>query len=204
MTDLIEEFYEEVKHIYPDLSINEFRLICNSPFKFTKEVINRGTLRNIRFQYFGVFEVMSSRVKYSLKTLEENYKSKKITEERYSKRKEILDKHPRAKIVAIDAAFTNMKSEEGAIKFRTYGISPGKGIERDLKPLGNVSLVGIVCTYEKNESSESRVLKLINENVTYVNNISETAATLIMRSYENSQIHKQKFLNKLILRISRI
>ena len=93
MTDLIEEFYEEVKHIYPDLSINEFRLICNSPFKFTKEVINRGTLRNIRFQYFGVFEVMPSRVKYSLKTLEENYKSKKITEERYNKRKKILEKY---------------------------------------------------------------------------------------------------------------
>ena len=93
MTDLIEEFYEEVKHIYPDLSISEFRLICNSPFKFTKEVINRGTLKNIRFQYFGVFEVMPSRVKYSLKTLEENFKSKKITEERYNKRKEILERY---------------------------------------------------------------------------------------------------------------
>ena len=59
MTDLIEEFYEEVKHIYPDLSINEFRIICNSPFSFAKQIINRGTLRNIRFQYFGVFEVSS-------------------------------------------------------------------------------------------------------------------------------------------------
>ena len=96
MTDLIEEFYEENKHIYPDLSISEFRLICNSPFKFTKEVINRGTLRNIRFQYFGVFEVMPSRVKYSLKTLEENYKSKKITEDRYNKRKEILEAYEKS------------------------------------------------------------------------------------------------------------
>ena len=93
MTDLIEEFYEENKHIYPDLSISEFRLICNSPFKFTKEVINRGTLRNIRFQYFGVFEVMPSRVKYSLKTLEENFKTNKISEERYNKRKEILENY---------------------------------------------------------------------------------------------------------------
>ena len=93
MTDLIEEFYEEVKYIYPDLSINEFRLICNSPFKFTKEVINRGTLRNIRFQYFGVFEVMSSRVKYSLKTLEENFKNNKISEDRYLKRKAILERY---------------------------------------------------------------------------------------------------------------
>lgn len=93
MTDLIEEFYEENKHIYPDLSISEFRLICNSPFSFVKQVINRGVLKNIRFQYFGVFEVMPSRVKYSLKTLEENYKSKKITEERYNKRKEILERY---------------------------------------------------------------------------------------------------------------
>ena len=93
MADLIEEFYEETKHLYPSISLSEYRNICNSPFKFTKEVINRGTLKNIRFQYFGVFEVMSSRVKYSLKTLEENYKSKKITEERYNKRKKILENY---------------------------------------------------------------------------------------------------------------
>ena len=93
MTDLIEEFYEEVKHIYPNLSINEFRLICNSPFNFVKQVINRGVLKNIRFQYFGVFEVMSSRVKYSLKTLEENFKNNKISEDRYLKRKAILERY---------------------------------------------------------------------------------------------------------------
>ena len=93
MVDLIEEFYEENKHTYPDLSINEFRIICNSPFSFAKQVINRGILKNIRFQYFGVFEVIPSRVKYSLKTLEENFKANKITEERYNKKKEILEKY---------------------------------------------------------------------------------------------------------------
>lgn len=96
MTDLIEEFYEEVKHIYPDLSIDEFKIICNSPFSFTKQVINRGTLKNVRFQYFGVFEVMPSRVKYSLKTLEENFKANKISEERYNKRKEILEAYEKS------------------------------------------------------------------------------------------------------------
>ena len=93
MVDLIEEFYEENKHTYPDLSVNEFRIICNSPFSFAKQVINRGILKNIRFQYFGVFEVMPSRVKYSLKTLEENFKANKITKERYNKRKETLEKY---------------------------------------------------------------------------------------------------------------
>ena len=93
MADLVEEFYEEIKNTYPDISLNEFRIICNSPFKFTKEVINRGTLKNVRLQYFGIFEVMSSRVKYSLQKLEENYKEKKISEERYNKRKEILERY---------------------------------------------------------------------------------------------------------------
>ena len=93
MTDLIEEFYEETKHLYPNLSISEYRIICNSPFSFVKQVINRGTLKDIRFQYFGVFEVMPSRVKYSLKTLENNYKTNKITEERYNKRKNILENY---------------------------------------------------------------------------------------------------------------
>ena len=85
MSDLVEEFYE-----------TEFKLICNSPFKFVKEIINRGTLKNIRFQYFGVFEVMPSRVKYSLKTLEDNFKKNKITEERYNKRKEILEAYEKS------------------------------------------------------------------------------------------------------------
>lgn len=97
MADLVEEFYEEIKNTYPDLSLTEFKLICNSPFKFTKEVINRGTLKNVRLQYFGVFEVMPSRVKYSLQKLEENYKEKKISEERYNKRKEILENYENIK-----------------------------------------------------------------------------------------------------------
>ena len=93
MSDVIEEFYKQQEHLHDNISLDELRIICNSPFKFTKEVINRGTLKNIRLQYFGVFEVSPSRVKYSLKTLEENYKEGKITKERYNKRKEILEKY---------------------------------------------------------------------------------------------------------------
>ena len=96
MADLVEEFYEEIKNTYPDISLNEVRIICNSPFKFIKEVINRGVLKNVRLQYFGVFEVMPSRVKYSLKTLENNYETGKITEERYNKRKEILGNYEKS------------------------------------------------------------------------------------------------------------
>lgn len=90
MSDVIEEFYNTQESLHDNISLSEFRNICNSPFKFTKEVINRGVLKNIRLQYFGVFEVSPSRVKYSLKTLEDNFKENKISEDRYNKRKEIL------------------------------------------------------------------------------------------------------------------
>ena len=90
---LLDEFYKEIQPLYPDLSIDECRAICNAPFKFTKEVINRGIMKNIRLQYFGVFEVSPSRVKYSLQALENNFKEGKITEERYNRRKEILTKN---------------------------------------------------------------------------------------------------------------
>ena len=93
MSDVIEEFYKQQEQLHNIISLDELRIICNSPFKFTKEIINRGTLKNIRLQYFGVFEVMPYRVKYSLKTLEENFKQNKITTERYNKRKEILENY---------------------------------------------------------------------------------------------------------------
>ena len=90
---LIEEFYEENKHKYSDIPLNEFTSICNSPFKFIREVINRGLLKNIRLQYFGVFEVMPSRVKYSLQSLENNYTKGVVSEKRYKERKEILSSY---------------------------------------------------------------------------------------------------------------
>lgn len=90
---LIEEFYEENKHKYSDIPFSEFTSICNSPFKFIREVINRGLLKNIRLQYFGVFEVMPSRVKYSLQSLENNYTKGVVSEKRYKERKEILSNY---------------------------------------------------------------------------------------------------------------
>ena len=90
---LIEEFYEENKHTYPDIPLSEFNNICNSPFKLVREVMNRGLLKNIRLQYFGVFEIMPSRVKYSLQNLESNYTKGVVSEKRYKERKEILSSY---------------------------------------------------------------------------------------------------------------
>jgi len=92
MNNLIEEFYN-IKGKNYSVSIEECKLICNSPFKFVKEILNRGILKNIRLQYFGVFEVSSSRVKYSKKSLEESYAKGLIPEKRYKERKEVLNNY---------------------------------------------------------------------------------------------------------------
>ena len=92
MSTLIEEFYNVEGKNY-NVSLEECKLICNAPFKFVKEILGRGILKNIRLQYFGVFEVSSSRVKYSRKTLEENYNKGLISEKRYKERKEILENY---------------------------------------------------------------------------------------------------------------
>ena len=66
----VEEYYETVKDRY-NIPLDHFKIICTSPFKFLRNVISTGVLKNIRFQYFGNFEVCSSRVKFCKKTLEE-------------------------------------------------------------------------------------------------------------------------------------
>lgn len=87
---LVEEFYNKNKETYPEISLEEFKLICSSPFLLIKEVMNRGLLKDVRIKYLGLFKVVPSRVKYSLINLEKNYEEKKISKERYEKRKKIL------------------------------------------------------------------------------------------------------------------
>lgn len=86
----IEQYYNENPEFH-DIPLEEFKLICQSPFKFVKEVFNRGILRDIRLQYFGIFEVSGSRVKYSKKQLEENYQNNVISEQRYQDRLKVLN-----------------------------------------------------------------------------------------------------------------
>ena len=89
----IDEFYTKHEDIYRDIPLSEFKLICNSPFMLIKEVMNRGLLKDIRIKYLGVFQVVPSRIVHSLKKLESNFKEKKISKERYEKRKSILSSY---------------------------------------------------------------------------------------------------------------
>lgn len=88
----VEEYYEIVKDRY-NIDFNHFKIICHSPFKFLREIISSGILKNVRFQYFGNFEVSSSRVKYCKKTLEENYKNGLISQRRYEERLKVYNNY---------------------------------------------------------------------------------------------------------------
>lgn len=91
-TVVIEEFYNQSR-FKENLTLYEFKLICTAPFKMLRHVMQTGILVNVRFEYFCVFEVSGSRVKYSRGNLEKNYKDGLISEKRYNERIKVLDNY---------------------------------------------------------------------------------------------------------------
>lgn len=81
----VEEYYEIVKDQY-DIDLNHFKLICTAPFKLLKEVMSKGFLKNIRFQYFGTFEVSKGRVEFYSKNLKKAYEQGYLTKEKYEEK----------------------------------------------------------------------------------------------------------------------
>lgn len=61
--DLIEKFYKTTRDKYPNLTLEQYKEICKSPFNLIKETMKEGKLEDIRLQYFGVFKVFPARVK---------------------------------------------------------------------------------------------------------------------------------------------
>jgi len=86
--DIVNKFKEECNI---DIPKEELQLICSSPFRFLKDNISNGVLKNVRFKYLGVFEVNKPMVKYSKKTLEDKYSKGLVTEKRYNERIKILN-----------------------------------------------------------------------------------------------------------------
>lgn len=59
----IKEYWEEVKHEYPDISFEDFRKICRSPFDFIKKCISGGEFPRILVKYLGKFKVFEGRIR---------------------------------------------------------------------------------------------------------------------------------------------
>ncbi len=57
--------------------------------------------------------------------------------------------HPNSVIISIDAAVGN-EDDVGLIKIFNHGIKPGLGVNKDLREIGDISIIGIVSKKTKN------------------------------------------------------
>lgn len=89
---VIEQQYEESPY-KDEISFEEFKKICTSPFTMVKRVMTSGVLKNIRLQYLGTFEINPHRVKHSKRKLIENYEAGLISEKRYLDRLATLNNY---------------------------------------------------------------------------------------------------------------
>lgn len=87
--DLLNEFHNKMKLEHPNINLEQAKEICYGPWKFLKEEMENGELAEVRFKYFGTFQVYSGRAKNMLISLKERINS--ITEKEYLRIETILN-----------------------------------------------------------------------------------------------------------------
>ena len=60
--DLMSEFYQEIKDKYPEVDYNQIKDILFGSWMNLKQEMESGDLRDVRFEFFGVFRVYEKRV----------------------------------------------------------------------------------------------------------------------------------------------
>lgn len=86
----IKDYYEEVKHLYPDVDFNNFRVICKAPFNFVKDLIRSRRLPIIMIKHLGKFIPSITRVRERLVAEEVYHRKGIIDDETYNSRKTFL------------------------------------------------------------------------------------------------------------------
>ena len=71
--DLINEFYKIIGS--SDITLEQAKDICYGPWRFLKEEMESGELSEVRFKYFGTFQVYPGRAKNMLVKLKERVNS---------------------------------------------------------------------------------------------------------------------------------
>jgi hypothetical protein len=89
---LIEDFYNQEKDKYPNLTLEQFKDICFGPWRFLKDEMESGELPTVRFKYFGTFQVYEGRAKNMLHNINKRFQFHKINPKQYFKLKEMLEK----------------------------------------------------------------------------------------------------------------
>jgi len=90
---LIQEYYKRVQEKYPHLTFDEVKLICVTPFTYTRQEMESGNLKTIRLKYLGTFLVYPKRVQGLIVTMARLFKELKVDAKVYFKKKAIIDKY---------------------------------------------------------------------------------------------------------------
>lgn len=85
--DLINEFYKTIGN--SDITLEQAKDICYGPWRFLKEEMESGELSEVRFKYFGTFQVYPGRAKNMLVKLKERVNS--ISTQEYLRIENILN-----------------------------------------------------------------------------------------------------------------
>ncbi len=89
--ELVEEYYDEIKDKYPGLTFEQLKEIVFAPWRFLKKEMESGELNEVRFKYFGTFQVYQGRAENMLINLKQRFKFHKIEPKQYYKLKEMLE-----------------------------------------------------------------------------------------------------------------
>lgn len=91
--DMILEYYERVKHLYPGVSYEQFKPACTTQFLMLKREMESGDLKTVRIKGLGTFLVYPNRVKAILERIKNQFHNLIITKERYFSKKAMMEKY---------------------------------------------------------------------------------------------------------------
>jgi hypothetical protein len=91
--ELVEEFYEANKHLYPGMSLEEVKLCCNTPFLFVRKEMESGDLKTIRLKFFGTFLTYPKRIEHVLIRMERQFKELTLSAKTYFEKKAMINKY---------------------------------------------------------------------------------------------------------------
>lgn len=95
--DLIQEYFEEVRSKYPDISFEKFSVICRAPFLFFRKMMERPDFPLIHVKYFGKFVVFPGNAKKIIDLMGAFLRRGVITQEQFDNRtkdlKAYIEKH---------------------------------------------------------------------------------------------------------------
>ena len=89
---LVIEFHNKMLSRFPGISVDQAKDICYGPWRFLKQEMENGELSEVRFKYFGTFQVYPGRAVNLLNNLKERFRFNKVGKEEFFRIKTMLEK----------------------------------------------------------------------------------------------------------------